>query len=235
MFGCVISSRPVVTELQTISETQYAFNVPASPPFNHVAIFLLPGQTLPATHAAAVYVQLPPSQDFRLLGALGAQKPSAIFKISGQVSTTAHSMGAGAGQAGGGDDLMVDDATLQPPAGNGNGNAANIVIGISIEPVQSVEQQLAQLKAGQTSSSAVAAAAVTGSELVRHVPGRPQQVTPPKILAQRIIKNAFNFLSSFAIRQGGEDVVTMKRFQEWWTKFEKRLEIDPEYLEKEQG
>lgn len=49
-----------------------------------------------------------------------------------------------------------------------------------------------------------------------------------KVLAQRIIGNAFNFLASF-----GSDTVPLKAFQDWWTKFEKKVELDPSFLERE--
>jgi len=58
---------------------------------------------------------------------------------------------------------------------------------------------------------------------------------PPKtkILAQRIIKNAFNFLASFAGGAGGSEMVPLKAFQEWWAKFERRVENDPGFLERD--
>ncbi|KAF8545199.1 hypothetical protein BDD12DRAFT_915045 [Trichophaea hybrida] len=52
-------------------------------------------------------------------------------------------------------------------------------------------------------------------------------------LAQRIIGNAFNYLSSFSQSAGGEEVVPLKAFQEWWKKFEKKVEYDPSFLERE--
>jgi len=48
-----------------------------------------------------------------------------------------------------------------------------------------------------------------------------------KVLAQRIIANAFNFLASF-----GSDVIPLKAFEEWWKKFERKVEMDPTFLER---
>lgn len=58
---------------------------------------------------------------------------------------------------------------------------------------------------------------------------------PPttKVLAQRIIKNAFNFLASFAGGAGGSEMVPLKAFREWWVKFERRVENDPGFLERD--
>jgi hypothetical protein len=99
----------------------------------------------------------------------------------------------------------------------------DIVVGVSIEPVASVEAQLATLKATNASTSQAA----SSSALVRMNPTADARVTT-KVLAQRIIGNAFNFLASF-----GSDTVPLKAFQDWWTKFEKKVELDPSFLERE--
>ena len=49
-----------------------------------------------------------------------------------------------------------------------------------------------------------------------------------KVLAQRIIGDAFNFLASF-----GSNEIPLKAFQNWWMKFEKKVELDPSFLERE--
>ena len=54
------------------------------------------------------------------------------------------------------------------------------------------------------------------------------------VLAQRIIKNAFNFLASFSGNvAGGVEVVPLKAFEEWWKKFEARVKNDPGFLERD--
>lgn len=54
------------------------------------------------------------------------------------------------------------------------------------------------------------------------------------VLAQRIIKNAFNFLASFSgDLEGGIEVVPLKAFEEWWRKFEGRVRNDPGFLERD--
>ncbi|KAK4954240.1 hypothetical protein LTR10_007670 [Elasticomyces elasticus] len=183
MFGLIISGRPVDAAPQAISETQYAFQIRPAPAFNHIVVFLLPGTQLPPGTAASVYVQIPPSQEFRLLGGIGTGKESAIFKVSGGAAAT-----------------------------------GDIVVGISIEPAEQVEAQLATLKMGQQQSSNAMVVAGAGN-------GSPATT---KVLAQRIIGNAFNFLASF-----GSDVVPLKAFQDWWVKFEKKVELDPSFLERE--
>lgn len=54
------------------------------------------------------------------------------------------------------------------------------------------------------------------------------------VLAQRIIKNAFNFLASFSGNvEGGIEVVPLKAFEGWWGKFEARVRNDPGFLERD--
>nr|POE66644.1 protein opi10 [Quercus suber] len=214
MFGLIISSRPVDANPQIITESQLAFKISPNPSFSHIVIFLLPGAQLPPNTAAAVYVQVPPSQEFRLLGGIGPGKESAIFKISGLSPNTSGSVAVGD------IDLMTDDSSTHSAA------TGEIVVGISIEPAAQVESQLLALKSQQPQSSP----AGTSNALARRGDSGPLDTRlTTKVLAQRIIGNAFNFLASF-----GSDTVPLKAFQGWWDKFEKKIELDPGFLEREQ-
>ena len=178
----------------TISPTQSAFTFPANPHFSHVVVFMLPGNALPNDSAAAVYLQLPGQPEYKLLGAIGNEKQSAIFQVS-LPETLAGNV-----------DAMI----------SGQQAAGNVNVGISVEPSANVQAQLANLKTEASNSNA----------LVRRPPST-------KVLAQRIIKNAFNFLASFGGTVGGQEVVPLKSFQDWWTKFERRVENDPGFLERD--
>ena len=150
-----------------------------------MVVFILPGNVLPEGTAAGVYMQAPAQNQFRLLGALANEKPSAIFKV-----------------------------TL-PEASNVDSQVVNL--GISVEPAASIQGQLLQLQADNPISTAI----------VKRPPST-------KVLAQRIIKNAFNFLASFGGQIGGQEVVPLRSFQDWWTKFERRIENDPSFLERDE-
>ncbi len=100
----------------------------------------------------------------------------------------------------------MTDANGPSPA-----TAGDITLGISIEPLASIQTQLAALQSEQQQSTTTAA--------------KPPPDT--KALAQRIIENAFNFLASF-----GSDTVPLRAFEEWWRKFERRVERDPGFLER---
>ena len=229
MFGLVLPSRPVFTQtsLLTISPTQFAFTFPSLPHFSHIVIFLIPGGELPIDTAAAVYIQFPGSSEFRLLGAIGNEKQSAIFRVNGSQGVSSGTGGIDGPTADGEIDM---DADLVTPTININGTAilGDVTIGISIEPSSAIAAQLASAKA-QSQNSDLDSSTSNALTIMKRPPPPPST----KLLAQRIIKNAFNFLASFAGGQGGEEVVPLKSFQDWWAKFERRVENDPGFLERE--
>ncbi|KAI5198477.1 hypothetical protein E4T39_06763 [Aureobasidium subglaciale] len=202
MFGLLIAGRPIDAQPQAISPTQYAFQVPSRPAFNHIAVFSLPGNELPPDAAAAIFIQLPPSTEFKLVGAVSSLRPSTMFKIN-----TGNNVVPGAGE----DDLMLDET----PEGVEVGGPA-IVVGIEIQPAAQVKALLADQKANST-------------QIVRSIQSATASPVTTKILAQRIIANAFNFLASF-----GSDTVPLKAFEAWWSKFESKVNNDPSFLERPQ-
>ena len=228
-FGLILPSRPVLTTPIIISETQCAFTFPSLPAFSHLVVFLLPGTTLPEGTLAGVYIQLPgPVAEFRLLGALGTEKQSAIFRVSDS-STTSASYGANSSLDPLQDEMTDVDASSSAINGaTAAATAGDTTVGISIEQAAIITPQLESLEASRSVSST--ALVSTGSQ--RQLP------TPlsTKVLAQRIIKNAFNFLASFAgtTNTGVQEVVPLKAFQDWWTKFERRIQNDPQFLEREE-
>ena len=224
-FGLILPSRPVLTNPVIISETQYAFTFSSVPTFSHLVVFLLPGTTLPEGTLAGVYIQLPgPVPEFKLLGALGNEKQSAIFRISG-TSPVAYGSNSSLDTV---EDEMTDvDASSTTINGATAATAGDATVGIAIEQATIILSQLESLEA----SKALSSTALVSTKNQRQVP------TPAatKALAQRIIKNAFNFLASFAgsTTAGGQEVVPLKSFQDWWTKFERRIENDPGFLERD--
>ncbi|KAI1485098.1 hypothetical protein F5X96DRAFT_369930 [Biscogniauxia mediterranea] len=189
-------------------------SAPAPKPFSHLAVFLLPGISLPPGTAASIYLAHNPSAfapggpgeaaaDFRFLGAVGEGKESAVFKLGGAA--------AGAG----GD-----------PNSSSGGGAGLVVIGINVEEAGVVAEKMQQLQ-------------LQHSEPGGGGGGSSSKQPSTLVLAQRIIQNAFNFLSGFSGQVGtvgGEtvEVVPLKAFQEWWRRFESRVRADPSFLEREQ-
>ncbi|KAL9088891.1 MAG: hypothetical protein Q9165_005948 [Trypethelium subeluteriae] len=264
MFGLILPHRPVLTPPTQISDTQLAFPaIPATPPFSHLVVFLLPGTTLPPATGVAIYIQLPssPAGDFKLLGAIGPGRESAIFKVNlGSSSSGVSVANGGAGGAVGStlgaidEDAMVDDGGAAPNAaaaptaagdaglvgGGAGAGTGTLTVGLSIEPAANIEAQLASLKTANPSTSGFnpssAGALVRQRTTTNVAPGASSAVVGTKVLAQRIIGNAFNFLASFAGNTvAGEEVVPLKAFRDWWAKFEKRIELDPGFLEREES
>jgi len=68
---------------------------------------------------------------------------------------------------------------------------------------------------------------------------------PITLIAQRVAKNLFNFLSSFATQNLPPGVMTigelrpdatyvpLKIFDDWWGKFNHKVENDPTFLERD--
>ena len=101
----------------------------------------------------------------------------------------------------------------------------NLALGVSVEPADSVAQRCAELDALKPGPGGPGALVLAGQG------GAP----PPStlVLAQRIIKNAFNFLSGFSGTAGQVEVVPLKAFEDWWRKFESRVKTDPGFLERD--
>jgi hypothetical protein len=112
----------------------------------------------------------------------------------------------------------------------GLGGGGDITLGISLESAESVAAQIAALHQQPTSTSTANSSALVPVNRSGGVTGKTDTV----ILAQRIIKNAFNFLASFSGNlDGGVEVVPLKAFEEWWRKFEGRVRSDPGFLERD--
>lgn len=224
MFALLLPSRPLYPQdaFTTLTPTQFALSVPTAPRFSHIVVFLVPSAALlPPESAAAAYVQFPGETEFRFLGAVGPGKESAIFRVNGSVTT------ASAGD----EDEMIDDDNEKGT----NGEAPVVNFGIAILPAAEV----AALMAAQQQQQAQAGASGEATALVKQRRNAVAAATPTttKVLAQRIIKNAFNFLASFSAPSAagaGEEVVPLKAFRDWWTKFERRIEADPAFLERDE-
>lgn len=132
---------------------------------------------------------------------------------------------------------MIDELPAAA-AGNDipNGGTAqpDVTVGISIEDATIITAQLSALSSTSTSQTKTPSSDASALILSRPA-ASPTTTIPPKVLAQRIIRNAFNFLASFAgtVGAGGEEVVPLRSFRDWWVKFERRLENEPGFLERE--
>ncbi|KAK1518228.1 hypothetical protein CPAR01_15877 [Colletotrichum paranaense] len=199
LFGIVPAGQPLLTDPTSApSETSFLYSISAARPFSHITVMLLPGIVLPPDTAAAIYFAT--AADVAAATATG-QTPN--FKFLGGIGTGKES------------------ATFKLNAGSNanNGGDPSVMIGVSVEPAESVFSRIQEISANKASSSSNASS---------------QPST--QLLAQNIIKNAFNFLASFSgtAGPGGVEVVPLKAFEEWWKKFESRVRSDPSFLERPQ-
>ncbi|CUM66472.1 uncharacterized protein PRCAT00004136001 [Priceomyces carsonii] len=214
MFGAVCSGRPMQIAEQ-VDTTKYVISIPNAGNISHIAIFLLPNSGfVDPNYTALVFFQLPSSQEFKLLGGLNPLKPSAIFKLKNNATSTMH-----LGQ--------VDDIDMNVDEGSGGAVGADVTIniGISIETTVVAEQQLAEEKQKK------------GGQSLALVPGMKPSVQPKApndiaALANKIVGHAYNYLGSFIDASGK---VPMKAFDNWWEKFKAKLANNPNFLDELQN
>ncbi|TGJ86733.1 hypothetical protein E0Z10_g2059 [Xylaria hypoxylon] len=212
LFGLLPAGQPLITAPSSQpNPTSFLYLIPSATPTNpkpfaHLAVFMLPGIALPENTAAAIYIALNPSAFAP--GAPARQlRTSSFWGASGQGRRAPCSSYGNGGNP-----------------NPGTGAEGGVVIGIDIEDAASVGQRIQQLQQQSQSQSTALVLAKKGGE------------PSTQLLAQRIIQNAFNFLSGFSgqIGQSGIEVVPLKAFQEWWRKFETKIKNDPSFLERPQ-
>jgi hypothetical protein len=243
---CVIPTGlpPITTPTSIPSPTSYVYTISTSPrPFNHVVVFLIPGIELPPNTACAVYIALPTTSSvsnpvFKFLGGIGPGKESAVFKISGLGNSSGKDPNNRIEQEGREVDMDAPEG-VDPPTTSSNNTAGqqggDITLGISMESAESVSQQMAALSAASAQNRTTSA---SNSQVMVKAGGvggsGGDNRADATVLAQRIIKNAFNFLAGFSGNvNGGVEVVPLKAFEEWWRKFEGRVRSDPGFLERD--
>lgn len=104
------------------------------------------------------------------------------------------------------DDSMVDDGDIVDTEG--------IVVGISIETAADADVLLQSIQRSLPKQQLTLTLPATASDT--------------QDLANRIVKNAYNYLASFIDAQGN---VNIKYFDRWWDKFKMKLNNDPKFLE----
>lgn len=207
LFGLVPAGLPVITQpTETPTPTSLIYTIPTAPKsFSHVVIFLLPGIELPPSTAAAIYLVTPPNP------ATGQSAPVSRFL----------------GGVGPGKESAIFKLTDSSSSSSSSGGQGQVILGISIEDGASVGARIDELNAAKGSPSAATSLALVPAGAAAN------QQPSTLVLAQRIIKNAFNFLSSFSGQAGQVEVVPMKAFEDWWRKFESRVRTDPGFLERD--
>ncbi|KAJ7230864.1 hypothetical protein B0H12DRAFT_1029819 [Mycena haematopus] len=195
MFGCCVAGRLLQTNLQQVDETHAIFELPDASAINHVCVFLLGTVPFPDGYGCTVHLYWP-GRGFQLLGMLSNDKPSAIFRLRGtftpqQTASAAHSALSSMATQ---QDSMQQD--ILAAAGD-----VTALLGLAMEPLPVIATQLADLNA----------VAVI----------KPDALRDPTLLAERVVKNLFNYIAGFLPSDGaGADVaVPMNLIVKWYENF----------------
>jgi len=183
MFGCLVSGRLVQTNLQQVDTNRFLFSVEKANQITFLTVFLLGTIALPEGYGASIFFGWPPYQQWKFLGSLTNSKPSAVYRLRSKNS--AHGINV--------DMDMFDE---------------NIVaqIGISIEPMELVEQRMRDtLPATATSSLPVA---------------------DMQEFATKICQNLYNYVASF----NNQGYIPIDRLDKWYENFQRKIQNDPSFL-----
>lgn len=111
-------------------------------------------------------------------------------------------------------------------------------LGISIEPIHVVQQELATLPNTTTTTTATP----TSTSLVKP----SMNVTQVGQMAERILENLYNYVTSFAVQNipvnsipigqlTENGYLSLKTFQTWYDNLSRKLATNPNYLNEEKS
>ena len=223
MFGCCVAGRLLQTNLQQINETNAAFELPAAETINHVCVFLLgtgeqppfsccspiltlgfkyhsrmdtarlsissgPAKASSCSACQSLLSSLPSLfTHIRSTCRLSNEKPSAIFRLRGNFVSQSTS----------------SQAAFFNPAQPTTGAGVTAVLGISIEPLPQIFEQVNALP---SAVSNVASGPSGGA-----------------VLAEKIAKHLFNYISGFvsgsSTSLSPDSMVPMNVIARWYESF----------------
>jgi len=211
MFGCLVAGRLIQTNPQQIDDTHAIFPLPnaTSSNINHVCVFLLGTVAFPEGYGATVHLHWP-GRGFQLLGMVSNDKPSSIFRLRSSAFTSSTTTRAFTTQS---EDMAID------PNDGGDNEDTTAIVGISIEPLELIYPQLQSIGILSSNTPNTSAESTgTSTTLTRPPPD-------PTLLAERIVRHMFNYLSGFASSSGistgiGPDTaVPMSLIKKWYEVF----------------
>eukprot|EP00980_Cylindrotheca_fusiformis_P020793 scaffold7770_cov94-Cylindrotheca_fusiformis.AAC.5 len=206
IIGLVVPGAPVLTDFVPMDQTGTKFALTLQSPgpslpspltvVNELVCFLTSPLPFP-NHGVLIYWQLSSQQQgqsgFELLGSLTPDRPSEVMRTG----WSEHSQFLAIGP--------------QEPA--------QITIGVSIEPLDSIQNLTSSNNNGNSSSSS------------SFHPNNPNSRRP--LVAHKIAQDLFNFMSSFdtgAAASSNQMVVPKNIFDRWWARFENKSKRDPNFF-----
>ncbi|SJX60093.1 uncharacterized protein SRS1_11407 [Sporisorium reilianum f. sp. reilianum] len=195
MFSVVLPGRLPLTNPQQVDETHCVFALEQASTISHVVVFMTGVQPFPPGYSATVHLLWP--------SASGAA--TGEWKLLGCLRNTKPSAIF----------KVTKPATVPETA----------TLGISIEPDQLVDQQLASLSSASAGANQFA---LTTSPAPTAQGGDAAALT----IAPKIAKNAFSYLSSFAPDSAPQ---TAPLLQKWLEQLERKLRAQgPGFLDKQE-
>lgn len=187
MFGIIVSGRVVQTNFEQVVERHFLSTVVDADNINHIVVFLTGTTPFPDGTAGLIYFSWPDPNappSWHLLGYISNEKPSAVFKISGLKKTSEEQSGF----------LQFAQHAI----------SHNAQIGIAIEPLNIVQEQITMLETFK--------------------PSEQSQFTE---YCKKTLKNFVNYISSFSTLQQDTYVVPLPVVQNWYQNFEAKLAVNP--------
>ncbi|KAL0128372.1 hypothetical protein PUN28_003574 [Cardiocondyla obscurior] len=193
MLGIIVAGRFVQTDFQQVGENQFLITIPDADNINHIVVFLTGTISFPDGTGGAVYFSWPDPNappNWQFLGYISNSKPSAIFKIL---------------------NLKKNHEFENSNLGIfGIGKISHFAqIGVSVEPLAIIEQQVTAVTASTTNSF---------MEFV-----------------QKMLTSFVNYVTSFTVTQAQmtpnptENFVPLSTLQGWYETFERRLQQNPNF------
>lgn len=190
-------------------------NVPFDPAFTALVYYQIQTNRTDNNQPS---MELTSPNEFKLLGYLNEEKQSSIFKLNpGKLITTGSLQHHQEGDI----DMDMDIDSSSDAV-----ESVNIIIGVSIESNENAMRQLESMKLSQQISQRQQNAQPMSPPPTSNVKLEQQEILA---VSNKIIANAFNFLSSFA---DGYNKVDLNKFNDWWNKFKVKMANEPDYLEK---
>ncbi|XP_054257292.1 protein OPI10 homolog [Macrosteles quadrilineatus] len=188
MFGVLVIGRMVETNFQQVAERQFVTVIPNADDTDHLAVFLTGQICFPAGAAGLIYFSCPDPNappNWQLLGYISNDKPSSVFKITGLKNNVIEQSGF----------LQFAQQAI----------SHNAQIGISVEPIEVVQQQIIQLENS-----------------------KPNEASNFLEFTKKMLENFSECVSSFLV-PGSPFVVPLSVVDNWYKNFEKRLEMNPRF------
>ncbi|KAF9282407.1 hypothetical protein BGZ68_005992 [Mortierella alpina] len=192
MFGCIVAGRLVQTNLQQVDVNKFTFQLDDAENINHIVVFLLGTVPFQPGYAATVHL-LWPNKTWQLLGMLSNDKASAIFRLKSAATASRSPFASSSGN-----DMSLDSTATQSAP-------ITATLGISMEPIDVVMSQIANLPsnaAGSGASSSLSSSGPSNALVpVSQVSGMGGSSASPDsvaAVAKAVMAHLYNHVTSFA-------------------------------------